>query len=47
MNTVFDGHLFQFYQWDRDVKEILAEVYIFIETEREKVGEFARRERER
>jgi len=26
MNTVFDGHLFQFYQWDRDVKEILAEV---------------------
>ena len=26
MDEVFGGHLFEFYKWDRDVKEILAEV---------------------
>lgn len=26
MDEVFGGHVFEFYKWDRDVKEILAEV---------------------
>jgi len=26
MDTVFGGHVFEFYKWDRDVKEILTEV---------------------
>merc|ERR1712216_1047067 len=26
MDSVFGGHLFEFYKWDRDVKEILTEV---------------------
>jgi len=31
MDSVFDGHLFEFYKWDGDVKEILTKVKGFID----------------
>jgi len=32
MDSVFGGHLFEFYKWERDVKEILTEVKAKIDT---------------